>query len=148
MTKQRLGGWALSVGSIAGMLAMSQHPTAEDLFAPGQLAPMSRMLILVHALALVSLPVLFLGALALWQRLGSDDGLSVAGLVLYAFAMVAVMNAAGFDGLGTPTPAPHVPAPPPAASQGWPIAFPHNGQGDPTVPPALPLAGAAAPLPG
>ncbi len=67
MTKQRLGGWALIAGSIAGILAMSQHPTAEDLFAPGQLAPMSRMLILVHALALVSLPVLFLGALALWR---------------------------------------------------------------------------------
>src|SRR5260370_26450724 len=122
MTKQRLGGWAWIAGSIAGILAMSQHPTAEDLFAPGQLAPMSRMLILVHALALVSLPVLFLGALALWQRLGSDDGLSVAGLVLYAFAMVAVMNAAVFDGLVPPTLAPHVAAAPPTGSEGWGLA--------------------------
>src|SRR5260370_7902346 len=92
MTKQRLGGWALIAGSIAGILAMSQHPTAEDLFAPGQLAPMSRMLILVHALALVSLPVLFLGALALWPRLGSDGGLSVAGPLLHALPLPALLN--------------------------------------------------------
>lgn len=144
MTKQRLGGWALIAGSIAGILAMSQHPTAEDLFAPGQLAPMSRMLILVHALALVSLPVLFLGALALWQRLGSDDGLSVAGLVLYAFAMVAVMNAAVFDGLVTAALAPHVVAAAPTASEGWRIAFRYNGQVNQAFARVFVLAGAAA----
>jgi len=128
MTKDRSGGLALIAGSLAGMLAMRQHPTAEDLFAPGQLASMTQMLLLVHALALVSLPVLFLGALALWRRLGSDDGLSVAGVVLYAFAMVAVMNAAVYDGLVTASVAPHIAAAAPAASEAWQVAFRYNGQ--------------------
>lgn len=85
------------------------------------------MLILVHALALVSLPVLFLGALALWRRLGSDDGLSVAGLVLYAFAMVAVMNAAVYDGLVSASLAPHI-APATPTSDPWRVAFRYNGE--------------------
>lgn len=128
MSKHRLGGVALVAGSIAGLLAMIEHPTAEDLFAPGQLAPMGQMLIAVHALALASLPVLFLGALALWRRLGADDGVVIAGLVLYAFALVAVMNAAVFDGLVSASLAPRVAAATPPAGEGWRIAFRYNGQ--------------------
>src|SRR5260370_36265005 len=144
MTKQRLGGWALTAGSIAGILAMSQHPTAEDLFAPGRLVPMTRMLILVHALALASLPVLFLGALALWQRLGSDAAISMAGLVLYAFALVAVMNAAVFDGLVSASLAPQIAAAAPTASEGWRIAFRYNGQGNQAFARVFVVASAAA----
>lgn len=127
MTNDRMGGLALIAGSVAGIITMSQHPTAEDLFAPGQLAPMARMLIAVHALALVSLPVLFLGALVLWRRLGSGDGFAIAGLVLYAFATVAVMNAAVFDGLVTASIARQIAAGTPTASEGWRIAFQYNG---------------------
>jgi hypothetical protein len=127
MTKDRLGGLALIAGSVAGIVTMSQHPTAEDLFAPGQLESAARMLVLVHALALVSLPMLFLGALVLWKRLGSNDGCAIAGLVLYAFAMVAVMNAAVFDGLVTASIAPRISAATPTASEGWRIAFMYNG---------------------
>jgi len=128
MIKSRLGGLALVAGSIAGMVAMIGHPTGEDLFAPGRLVPMVRMLVGVHALALASLPVLFLGALALWQRLGAADGAAMAGLVLYAFALVAVMNAAVFDGLVSATLAPELVAATPPASEGWRIAFHYNGQ--------------------
>jgi hypothetical protein len=128
MTNHRMGGLALIAGSVAGIITMSQHPTAKDLFAPGQLAPMAQMLIVVHALALVSLPVLFLGALVLWRQLGSSDGFAIAGLVLYAFATVAVMNAAVFDGLVTASIAPQIAAGTPATSEGWRIAFMYNGQ--------------------
>ncbi len=76
----------------------------------------------------VPLAELFLGALALCRRLGSDDGLSVGGLVLYAFAMVAVMNAAVYDGLVTASVAPHIAAAAPAASEAWQVAFRYNGQ--------------------
>lgn len=127
MTKDRMGALALIGGSVAGILTMSQHPTAEQLFAPGQLESVARMLVVVHALALASLPVLFLGALVLWRRLGSDDALPMAGLVLYAFALVAVMNAAVFDGLVTASIAPRISDATPTASEGWRIAFIYNG---------------------
>jgi hypothetical protein len=127
MTKDRMGGLALIAGSVAGIVTMSQHPTAEDLFAPGQLESMASRLILVHALALASLPVLFLGALVLWKRLGSEDGSAIAGLVLYGFATVAVMNAAVFDGLVSASIAPRISAATPTASEGWRIAFMYNG---------------------
>jgi hypothetical protein len=63
-----------------------------------------------------------------WRRLGSDDGLPVAGVVLYAFAMVAVMNAAVYGGLVTASVAPHIAAAAPAASEAWQVAFRYNGQ--------------------
>lgn len=109
------------------MVTMSQHPTAEQLFAPGQVISVARMLVLVHVLALVSLPVLFLGALVLWRRLGPDDAFPIAGLVLYAFALVAVMNAAVFDGLVSASIAPRISAATPTASEAWRIAFMYNG---------------------
>jgi len=53
---------------------------------------MARNLTIVHSLALASLMVLFLGALGLSQRLKSADRFDKIGLVLFAFASIAVMN--------------------------------------------------------
>lgn len=49
--------------------------------------------------ALASLPLIVLGVLGLSQRLIGPDHLALAALVLFAFATVAVMNAAVMDGL-------------------------------------------------
>lgn len=83
------------------IITMALHPTGHIVAA--QLEPTIRMLILVHALALACVPVVFLGAWGLSRRLAGPDRLAVVGLVLYGFALTAVMNAAVADGLVTPS---------------------------------------------
>jgi hypothetical protein len=100
MTDNRLSGLALISGSVGTIITMSLHPTGH--IVADQLEPMIRMLIAVHGLALACVPVLFLGAWGLSRCLASPDRLAVAGLVLYTFALLAVMNAAVADGLITP----------------------------------------------
>jgi hypothetical protein len=134
MTDDRMSGLALIAGSVAGIITMSLHPTGHDLFAPGQLDPMARMLVAVHALALVSMPVSFLGALGLSRRLASPlesplespDRLAIAALVTYAFALLAVMNAAVADGLVAPAIARQMVAAAPSANEGWRLMFRYN----------------------
>jgi hypothetical protein len=101
MTDDRLSGLALILGSGGVIITMSLHPTGQ--VAAAEIEPMIRMLIVVHALALACLPVLFLGAWGLTRRVASPDRLAMAGLVLYTFALLAVMNAAVADGLVTPS---------------------------------------------
>ncbi len=79
---------------------MALHPSGR--VAPEQMESMIRMLIGVHALALASTPVLFLGAWGLSWRSPNRDRLTLAALVFYTFALLAVMNAAVADGLVTP----------------------------------------------
>jgi hypothetical protein len=78
---------------------MSLHPRGH--VAAAQLEPTIHRLIAVHALALACVPLLFLGAWGLsgrmaWHRFG------LAGLVLYTFGLLAIMNAAVADGLVAP----------------------------------------------
>ena len=100
MTDDRLSGWALIAGSIGMIITMSLHPSGQ--IAIGQVEPMIRRLIAVHGLALACVPLLFLGAWGLTGRVASRDRLAVAGIVIYAFALMAVTNAAIADGLVTP----------------------------------------------
>src|ERR1700686_2348756 len=101
MTDDRLSGLALISGSGGMIITMSLHPTGH--VAAAQVEPMIHMLIAVHALALACVPVQFLGAWGLSRRVASPDRLAVAGLVLYALALLAVMNAAVADGLVPPS---------------------------------------------
>jgi hypothetical protein len=101
MTDDRLSGLALIAGSAGTIITMSLHPTGH--VAAADVEPMIRMLIAVHALALACLPVQFLGAWGLSRRVASPNRLAVAGLVMYTFALLAVMNAAVADGLVTPS---------------------------------------------
>jgi hypothetical protein len=101
MTDDRLSGLALISGSCGMIITMSLHPTGH--VAADQMEPMIRMLIAVHALALACVPVVFLGAWGLSRRLASHHRMAVTGLVLYTFALLAVMNAAVADGLVTPS---------------------------------------------
>jgi hypothetical protein len=127
MTDDTKGGIALIAGSMAGILTMGLHPTARDLFAPDQLAPMTLLLISVHALAIASLPVLFLGALALSRRLASSDRLALTALVVYGFALAAVMVAAVVDGFVVPNLVREMMSATPPASEEWRIALYYNG---------------------
>ena len=113
-------------GSLAGIITMGLHPTIRDLSAPDKFGPMTLLLISVHALAIMSLPVLFLGALALSRRIVSPDRLALAALVVYGFALVAVLVAAVVDGFVVPSLAREIMTAPPPATEEWRIAH-YNG---------------------
>ena len=88
------------------------------------------MLIAVHTLALLTAPVLFLGALGLSRRLSSPDRLGIAALVLYGFAMVAVVSSAVTDGLVSPNLLRQIVSTSPPASDLWRALFRYNGYVD------------------
>jgi hypothetical protein len=100
MTNDRLSGLALILGSSGMIITMSLHPTGH--VARDQMVPMIRMAIAVHTLALACLPLMFLGAWGLSRCMRGADDLALTGLVVYGFALVAVMNAAVASGLVTP----------------------------------------------
>jgi hypothetical protein len=127
MRNERVSGLALISGSVGMIITMSLHPTGHDLFVSGQLVPMAHLAIAVHTLALMSMPVMYLGALGLSQHLGARERFSVAALVAYGFAMVAGMNAAVFSGLVAPGLARNVQASEAAVADAWRIAFHYNG---------------------
>src|SRR5437868_3464726 len=127
MTDDKKGGIALIAASFGGILTMGLHPTLRDLFAPGKLPPMALLLVAVHALSVVSMPVLFLGALALSRRLASPDRLALAALVVYGFALAAVLVAAVVDGFVVPSLARQIMTTAPPATEGWRIALYYNG---------------------
>jgi hypothetical protein len=127
MTDERVSGLALIAGSVGMIITMSLHPTGHDLFAPGQLAPVAHLAVTVHALALMSMPALFFGALGLSRYFGWGKRFSVAALVCYGFAMIAGMNAAVFSGLVAPGLARNIVGAEPVAAESWRIVFHYNG---------------------
>lgn len=101
MTDNKLSSLALILGSAGTIITMIFHPTGH--IAMAQLEPTIRMLIGVHALGLTCVPILFLGAWGLSRQLASTDRLVLVAMVLYVFALLAVMNAAVADGLIAPS---------------------------------------------
>ncbi len=100
MKDNRLGGIALILGAISGMITMSLHPVAgAHPITPAQFEKLTGLMIGVHALAIAGIPFSFLGAFALTRRLDSPTRLAIAGLVIYGFGLVAVMIAPAMSGL-------------------------------------------------
>ena len=97
-----MSGAALIAGSAGMIMTMAFHPTGHELVQPGQEAAMAHAAIATHALALASLPVFFLGACGLARRVAGAGRLGFAGLVVYGFALVAVLSAAVLSGLVGP----------------------------------------------
>lgn len=81
---------------------MAIHPTAGGPMAVDQVAHLAVMSAVAHSLAMVSTLVLFLGACGLGKRLAAADRIAFAGLVTYAFACVAVLNATAVSGFIVP----------------------------------------------
>jgi len=100
MTDKQWSGLALIAGSVGMIITMGLHPSGH--VSPAEMEPMIRKLIGVHALALASVPVMFIGAWGLSQRGPTKDRMDMAALVFYAFALLEVANAAVADGLVTP----------------------------------------------
>jgi len=97
----RLAGILLIAAALAGVVVMALHPTAHGLLSPESGPRLARLNVFVHSLALVTVPVLFFGLLALTRRLGATD-LSVAALVAWGFGGVAVTSAAVASGFVAP----------------------------------------------
>ena len=102
MKDNRMSGAALIAGMVGFIITMALHPTGHDLGSPDHAAFMMRLNVAVHSLALVCIPILFLGALGLTKFLDAPNRFALGGLVLFGFAEVAVMNAAAISGLIVP----------------------------------------------
>jgi hypothetical protein len=128
MTKHlRLSGWALIVGSVGILVTLVLHPNERGLFDPTQTESVGRTTIVVHSIALFALPLLFMGAVGFYRRIGWNSSVALAGLIIYGFALVAMLNAIVIDGLVTPGLARAIVNAGPGGSEGWKIALNHNG---------------------
>jgi hypothetical protein len=103
MRDNRLGGLALVIGAAAGVIVMAVHPVGrQGLMSQQQTATMAVSTRMVHGFAIASLPILFLGALALTQHLNSPSRIALIALVFYGFALVALMIAGSMNGFVAP----------------------------------------------
>ncbi len=127
MTDDRLGGIALIAGSVGTIVTMALHPTGHDLFEPGQLEPVSQLNMGAHALGILSMPMLFLGALAVARRVAEPHRLGISGLVVYGFALAAGMAAATVSGFIAPDLAREMVAADVEPDESWGLLFHYNG---------------------
>jgi hypothetical protein len=95
MTDTRKAGLALVAGTLGGLVTMAVHPT-------GHSANLALVSGAAHSLALVSVLVLFLGTFGLSRLLDGPDRLAFCGLVVFGFAVVAVLNAGAVSGFIVP----------------------------------------------
>jgi len=97
----RNGGMLLVAGSVAGIITMVLHPVGPHggvLPSPHAMEMLTRLNRIIHGLALASLPMMFLGALALTGRLARGGRLPLVALVVYGFALAAIMSAGCMSG--------------------------------------------------
>ena len=100
MKDNRLGGIALVLGAVSGMITMSLHPVeGAHPITPAQFESLAGLMVGVHALAIAGLPFSFLGGFALTRQLDSPGRVALTGLVIYALGLVAVMIAPALSGL-------------------------------------------------
>jgi hypothetical protein len=128
MTDDRKGGIALITANILLFSTMALHPTGHQLLSAGEHFHFVALLVLVaHSLAEVSVPIFFLGALTLTRRLAAPDRLAVAGLVTYAFSLIAGMVAAAASGFIAPAVATRIAGTTGSVKELWEAVFAYNG---------------------
>ena len=89
----------LIVGNIITIFVMVLHPVGgHGLLAPPEMQRLALLDRVVHGLAIAALPMVFLGALALSRWLTGAGRLPLAALVVFGFALVAIMAAAAMSG--------------------------------------------------
>jgi hypothetical protein len=108
------------------IITMISHPGGK--IGPAEVDHVARMLIVVHSLAIASIPVIFLGAWGMSRRIAGADRLAWAGLTLYALASMAVLNAAVCDGLLAPNLIRLIVSSTPEARDGWRMMMNYNFQ--------------------
>lgn len=95
--RDSIGGIALILGALTGLVVMALHPTAHDLMSAGGFARHAHLNAGAHAFALVGVPLQLFGLLYVVRRLGYTDA-TVAALVAWGFGSVAVLSAAVASG--------------------------------------------------
>lgn len=96
---EKRAGIALIVFAFLLLFTMVLHPAGSNV--PG-LIRMSAMIIIVHSVAIVSLPVGWTGFLGLTRRIGSGHFGSVCAFAFMTIGLIAAMMAAAFNGLILP----------------------------------------------
>jgi hypothetical protein len=102
MKDSRLGGIALIIGAITGVITMILHPVTGGgghRITPAQFETLAAMIVGVHVLAIAGIPLLFLGALTLTRRLDSPGRMAITALAIYSLSLVAVLIAPAISGL-------------------------------------------------
>lgn len=95
----RISGVAVILGAVGFVVTMSIHPQGIHLDGPAaDLAAQAVMTRLAHGIALAALPLSLFGMADFSRRTGFGRPSALAGLVFYAFACAAVMNAALMSG--------------------------------------------------
>jgi len=102
MNDARLGGGALVAGTVGLLVTMGLHPHGHELADPGRFEHAARVTAAVHALGIASMPLLFLGGIALTRRTDAPNRLALAALVVYGAALIAGALAATVSGLIVP----------------------------------------------
>src|SRR5215470_6000563 len=102
MTDNRKSGIALIAGSIGGIVTMAIHPTAGGPLTVAQVDRLAVVSGVAHALAMVSVAVVFLGACGLAKSIAAGDRTSFAGIVIFGFACFSVFIAATVSGFIVP----------------------------------------------
>ncbi len=126
MKDNRAGGIALIAGAIGSIITLIIHPSGgHDLFAPDKFAHTAAMMVAAHSLAIASMSIMFLGALALTRCL-APNRVAIAALVIYGFASAAVMSAATVDGFVGPSVLRHVIFDTPPLTGQWRSLFVYN----------------------
>lgn len=100
MTQSTQYGLALILGTLAQVATMAIHPTAVDAAASADaIAHQMQVLVAVHALALLSVPVVVFGFVGVTARIGWERPAALLAFIVYVFSAVAIMLAAITDGL-------------------------------------------------
>jgi hypothetical protein len=123
MTDDRKSGIALIGGSLGGILTMAIHPTAAGALTAEQVAHVSALSGVAHSIAMVSVLLLFLGACGFALRIAAADRLSLAALVTFGFACVAVFLATAVSGFIVPELMKRMVRDVPAAAHQWQIVI-------------------------
>jgi hypothetical protein len=100
MKNNRLAGIMLILGAVASVMTMTFHPTHFSAVASTEaMTRQIRVLLAVHALGLLSVPVVVFGFVGLTQRIGWERPAALFAVIVYCLSAVAVMFAAIADGL-------------------------------------------------
>ena len=100
MKDYRLSGIALILGAIASVVTMVFHPTHFSAIASAEaITHQVRVLLAVHALALLSVPAVLFGFVGLTRCIGWERPGSLFAFIAYCLSAVAIMFAGIADGL-------------------------------------------------
>lgn len=96
----RMSGLALILGSLAGIVTMTLHPSPTNL---DQIVKSMTLITATHTLALIGIPLQMCGFLGLTRRLIADKVLAPAGMAVFAFGTAAVLCAGVLNGFAVPS---------------------------------------------